>query len=74
MHFDPIKPTLKAPKTKRLKLKSDESTSNFAFKFTLRRYNKAAALSAAADQQAAALDQQQQHLLGRSCRISGAKP
>ena len=34
----PIKPTLKAPGTKRLKLKHDELLSNFAFKFTLRRF------------------------------------
>jgi len=37
---DPVKPILKAPKTKRLKLKSDEPPSNFAFKFNLRRYNR----------------------------------
>ena len=34
-----MKPVLKAPGTKRLKLKCDESLSNFAFKFNLRRYN-----------------------------------
>ena len=34
----PMKPMLKAPGTKRLKLKYDESPSNFAFKFNLRRY------------------------------------
>ena len=38
MQVDPITPTLKAPGTKRLKLKHDESLSNFAFKFNLRRY------------------------------------
>ena len=37
---DPIRPTLKAPGTKRLRLKSDEPLSNFAFKFELRRYTK----------------------------------
>jgi hypothetical protein len=42
VHVDPIKPTLKAPRTKRLKLKYDEPLSNFAFKFNLRRYINAA--------------------------------
>jgi len=40
VQVDPIKPTFKAPGTKRLKLKYDESVSNFAFKFNLRRYNQ----------------------------------
>jgi hypothetical protein len=35
---DPLKPILKAPKTKRLKLKYDEPPSEFAFNFNLRRY------------------------------------
>jgi len=35
---DPIKPTLKAPGTKRLKLDFDEVLSNFTFKFDSRRY------------------------------------
>ena len=38
MQVDPIKPTLKAPVTKRLKLKYDGPLSNIAFKFNLRRY------------------------------------
>jgi lipoate-protein ligase A len=38
VQVDPIKPTLKAPGTKRLKLKYDDPLSNFAFKFNLRRY------------------------------------
>ena len=38
VQVDPIKPTLKAPGTKRLKLKYDEVLSNFAFRFHLRRY------------------------------------
>jgi hypothetical protein len=41
MQVDPIKPTLKAPGTKRLKAKNVGSLSNFAFKFNLRRFNKA---------------------------------
>ena len=37
VQVDPMKPTLKPPGTKRLKLKYDELLSNFAFKFNLRR-------------------------------------
>jgi hypothetical protein len=40
MQVDPIKPTLKAPGTKRAKLKCDKPLSNFAFKLKLRRYDK----------------------------------
>jgi hypothetical protein len=36
----PIKPTLKAPGTKRLKLEYDVLLSNFAFRFNMRRYSK----------------------------------
>ena len=38
MQINPIKPTLKAPGTKRLKLKYDEPLSNFGFNYNLRRY------------------------------------
>ena len=38
MQVDPITHALKAPGIKRLKLKSDDPLSNFAFKFNLRRY------------------------------------
>jgi hypothetical protein len=38
VQVDPIKPKLKPPGTKRLKLKSDEPVSSFGFKFNLRRY------------------------------------
>ena len=38
MQVDPIKPALKAPGTKCLKLNCDEPLSNVAFKFNLRRY------------------------------------
>ena len=40
VQVDPITPTLKAPGTKRLKLKYHELLSNFAFKFNLRRYSE----------------------------------
>jgi len=38
VQVDPIKPKLKPPGTKRLKLKCDESLSNLAFNFNLRRF------------------------------------
>jgi hypothetical protein len=38
VQVDPIKPVLKAPGTKRLKLKYDVLLSSFAFNFNLRRY------------------------------------
>ena len=40
MQVDPIRPKLKAPGTKPLKLQYDEPLSTFAFKFKLRRYNE----------------------------------
>ena len=46
VQVDPIKPTLKAPATKRLKLKYDNLRSNFAFHFNLRRYAARACLPA----------------------------
>ena len=41
MQIDPIKPTLKVPGNELLKVKYDNSLSNLAFKFNLRRYSKA---------------------------------
>jgi len=41
VQVDPIKPMLKAPGIKLLKLKYDKPLSNFAFKFNLRRYSEA---------------------------------
>ena len=41
MQIDPIKPTLKAPGARCLKLKYDAPLENTAFKFKLRRYMKA---------------------------------
>ena len=40
VQVEPMKPMLKAPGTKRLKLKYDEPPSNITFKFNLRRYSK----------------------------------
>ena len=42
MQVDPIKPKLKAPGTKHLKLKYHGPLSNFTFKFNLRRYTEEA--------------------------------
>jgi hypothetical protein len=42
VQVDPIKPTLKAPGTRRLTLNCDELLSSSAFKINLRRYNVAA--------------------------------
>jgi hypothetical protein len=39
VQVDTIKPKLKAPGTKRLKLDYDGPLSNFGFKFNLRRYS-----------------------------------
>ena len=44
MPVDPIKPTLKAPGTKRLKLKCHRLLSSFAFNFNLRHQSSCAAL------------------------------
>ena len=40
MQVVPMKPTLKAPETTRLKLECDEPLPNFAFNFNLRRYSE----------------------------------
>jgi hypothetical protein len=40
VQVDPIKPTLKAPGIKLLKLKYDTPLSNFAFEFNLHRYSE----------------------------------
>ena len=39
MQVDPLKPKLKPPGTKLLKLEYDGRLSNFGFRFSLRRYN-----------------------------------
>jgi len=39
LQVDPMELTLKAPGSRRLKLKYDASLSNFAFEFNLRRYS-----------------------------------
>jgi len=49
VQVDPIKPTLAAPGTKRLKLKCDKLLSSFAFNFNLRRYVTATAIYATPD-------------------------
>jgi hypothetical protein len=49
MQVDPINPTLKAPGTKRLKLKCHKLLSRFAFKFNLRRFKKGRAARLSGD-------------------------
>ena len=49
MQVDPIKPTLKAPGTMRLKLKHGKPLSSFAFNPKLRRYRMAANPAAIAE-------------------------
>jgi len=39
VQVDPIKPTLKAPGSERLKLEHEKLLFNFAFNFNLRRYS-----------------------------------
>ena len=48
MQVDPMKPKLKPPGTKHLKLKFDILLSTSAFKFNLRRYTEAEAAAEAA--------------------------
>jgi len=43
VQVDPIKPTLKAPGSERLKVEQEKLLSNFAFKFNLRLYTQASA-------------------------------
>jgi hypothetical protein len=47
VQVDPIKPTLKALGTKRLKVKCDKLLSTLAFKFSLRRYTTAGSRASA---------------------------
>ena len=57
MQVDPINPTLKAPGSKRLKLRNDEPFQNFAFKISLRRYIAAKLVEQGADVNAVGTDQ-----------------
>ena len=66
MQVDPIKPTLKAPGTKPLKLKYGKLVSNFAFNFNLRRYIKALT-------QHPAFDIKNPNKVGR-CRLTLSNP
>ena len=49
MQVDPIKPKLKAPRIKRLKLQYDEPLSKIAFKFNLRHYTSASKRALSSD-------------------------
>ena len=54
VQVDPIKPMLKAPGTKRLKLKYNKLLSSFAFKINLRRFTLAHGRAEGGDMPAAA--------------------
>ena len=60
VQVDPMKPMLKAPGSKRLKLKCDESLWNFAFKFNLRRHTEVRAFT----------DEVEERLYGRALHSS----
>ena len=47
MQVDPVKPTVKAPEIKLLKLNYGKALSEFGFEINLRRYSKGAAYSPA---------------------------
>ena len=64
VQVDPIKPTLKAPGTKRSKLKYDEALLNFAFNFNMRRYILA---------EEGAAEEDKRHKVGR-CRLTLSNP
>jgi len=64
--LDPIKPTLKAPGIKLLKLKYDKPLSNFTFKFNLRRYSKV--------EGAGVLRRALLRLVVRRCRLTPSNP
>jgi len=71
VQVDPFKSMLKAPGTKRLKQQNDEPRSNFAFKFSLRRYTKPSPLATSVRKQPDATDnaappEQSPSLLARS--------
>ncbi len=55
----PMKPTLKAPKSKLLKLENEKVLSNYAFEFNLRRYNKGAPGSSSETSAAATMRQEE---------------
>jgi len=62
VQVDPIKSTLKPPGTQHLKAKYDKLLSNFAFKFNMRPYTKAAAAKAAAAKKARVAGKAPTHL------------
>jgi hypothetical protein len=78
VQVDPIKPTLKAPGTKRLKLEYDELLSMFGFKFDLRRYTKESgerrrlAITSAGSSGAPAPDAALRPLIRSSGAVAGA--
>ena len=75
MQVAPIKPTLKAPKTKRLKPKCDAPLSSDAFKFNLGRYVKAAGTQGKATQYGGTAHYMSfYHAMVWLCRLIVSKP
>jgi hypothetical protein len=65
-----MRTTLKAPGTKRLKLKYDDPLSNSAFKFNLRRYYKVQRVEVRSYDVIYGLVDE----VGRRCRLTVSKP
>ena len=64
-----MKPTLKAPRIKRLKLKCDDPLSNMGFKFNMRRYSK---VDAVVQQVAATVAPWEEAAAEEEGRVAGA--
>jgi hypothetical protein len=74
VQFDPIKPTLKAPETKRLKLRYDGPLSNLAFKLNLCHHTTVTALATVATMEAAAATTTAAVTAVRRCRLTPSNP
>jgi hypothetical protein len=68
VQVDPVKPVMKPPGSKHLKLKCDILLSHFAFKSNLRRYNKLRAENSTLLQDIAAVNR------GRAVQVDPIKP
>jgi len=69
VQVDPMKATLKAPGTKRLKLEFDALLSSFAYKFNLRHYIEIASDAAASFREVGLLRSSPGYLKWRSTRL-----
>jgi hypothetical protein len=73
VQVDPITPTLKAPETRRLKVKSVGSLSNFAFNLNLRCYIEEGEGKDAAAEEAPAAEEVEEPEAGR-CMLNLSNP